>query len=80
VALSGEVCRRFAQAEDIFRALLSHRGCRRFRRAVGPIRAHAEYRVDEAIEPHERRRGGVTCAACSLLPPARRAAPAGPWC
>jgi predicted nucleotide-binding protein (sugar kinase/HSP70/actin superfamily) len=50
VAIGGEVYMRVAQAEEIFRVLLANLGFRRFRLAVSPIWAYAEYLLDEAIE------------------------------
>ena len=50
VAIGGEVYMRVAQAEEIFRALLASLGFRRFRLAVSPIWAYAEYLLDEAGE------------------------------
>jgi hypothetical protein len=52
IAIGGEVYMRVAQSEEIFRTLLANLGFRRFRLAVSPIWAYAEYLLDEAAEEH----------------------------
>ncbi len=50
IAIGGEVYMRVAQCEEIFRALLSDLGFRRFRLVASPAWAYAEYLIDEAAE------------------------------
>jgi hypothetical protein len=50
IHVSGEVYMRIAQAEEIFRTLLSTLGFRRFRLEVAPVWGYLEYLVEEAAD------------------------------
>lgn len=50
IHITGEVYMRVAQAEDVFRSLLSTLGFRRFRLEGAPVWGYLEYLVEEAAE------------------------------